>query len=190
MLGYSKTAPNSPKCFINSVSVPINQWMDSASTSGEVYDVHTVKPYSPVCPMKIARTHEISLMQVIRGLGWQSWIRRSFRFITTSASMSKIVTAQNTVDRSQWRQRTRPVFFKLPQDSLSATKQPLIVQTEASQLNSFFDILSSPLWACMRSPGKILKPIMGTRFVTIQPFIKPWPCSTKWNTNIFRAFSF
>ena len=61
--------------------------------------------------------------------------------------MNQVITGQDTIDGPKRWQGLYVLFFKLPQDSLGATEQALVVETKTSQFNEFLNLPGRSLWA-------------------------------------------
>ena len=94
----------------------------------------------------MAWSDEVGLMAMVGYLDGETGVLHPFRFIASRAPVSQVMTAQDAVDSPQRGQGVNLLLFEFPEDSLGATEQALVVETEAGQFDDLLNLPGRALW--------------------------------------------
>src|SRR5262249_14102491 len=120
MLRHSQTTPDGPNSIYRVLPGFAQHWTYTAPSCGQIHGVQAVKSDRPA---QITWTNKVRLMNLIDPIRYQRRVLFSFWLVSARASMRKLFSTQNPIDRPQRRQLRDPQRHQLPLDRLCTTKQ-------------------------------------------------------------------
>src|SRR6202040_931598 len=173
VLWYAQTPPARPdsiNCVLPSL---VKNRVDRTPTGCQIDTVQAVKTNRTI---QITRADIVRLMNLVHLISHQRRVLPSFGFVRSRSSVSQLFSTQNPTYGSQRRHRFEAKLFELPLNRLSPTKQSLVVETEANQLNRLNNVLPQSAWAAVRTRRSALVPVRRIirALVPLDPLVNPF----------------
>ena len=174
MFRHAQPFPTGPKGINGVLPASFNKWLTRASSSSQINSIQAIKAHGTA---QITGANKIHLMNAIGTRALKSRVFFPFGFIAACPAICQIKPTENAIDGSQRRQWLDTQIFQFPKDCLGATKQALVVKTQANPFNSLLYVIGKTCRTNLWTPRLFLKPIGFACSIASKPFEKP-TCGT------------